>query len=228
LEEFEITCETRSPELKIENLVNILVATVWIQVSWKLVWKFVLMISRSSLNIGYLGKKLGHTAQIWIILVNTVVVTFLTHLSWNLVRMLVLVIVRMSLMGQVSDLGPSWPSCLFLGVLSSYLVTTTLGTRPFSRPHKHWPSSINDLDLQDQNSKFCLFLLLFAVTLLFLNGLSSNLNIIIFKDIPKQWPDRPSLINDLDLEGQIIKIFIYLAVTGCNIVFFFWMDCLQT
>jgi hypothetical protein len=41
--------------LKLENLVNSVVATDVIQISWKLVCKVVLMISRSSLNMGLLG-----------------------------------------------------------------------------------------------------------------------------------------------------------------------------
>jgi hypothetical protein len=45
-----LSWKTRSKELK-------LVATVFIQISWKMVWKFVLMISMSSLNMGHLGSK---------------------------------------------------------------------------------------------------------------------------------------------------------------------------
>jgi hypothetical protein len=98
--------KTRSQELKIEKkLVNTIVATVLIQISRKFVWKFVLMISRSSWIWVAWGQKLGHNAQIWKIIANT-------HLSYNFVRMLVWVIARMSLMGQVSDLGTYWPSYL--------------------------------------------------------------------------------------------------------------------
>jgi hypothetical protein len=45
--------KTRSQELK-EKLVNTLVAAVLIQIFWKFVRNVVLMISRSSLNMGHL------------------------------------------------------------------------------------------------------------------------------------------------------------------------------
>jgi hypothetical protein len=77
------------------------VATVVIQISWKLVWKFVLMISWARLNMWHCPNMKN--------LVNTPVVTIVTQLSSNLVRMLVLIIAWMSSMGQVSDLGPCWP-----------------------------------------------------------------------------------------------------------------------
>jgi hypothetical protein len=51
--------KARSQELKIEKkkLVNTLVATVFIQISCKLVRKFILIISMSSSNMGHLGSK---------------------------------------------------------------------------------------------------------------------------------------------------------------------------
>jgi hypothetical protein len=55
--------------------------------------------------------------------------------------------------------------------------------------------------------------LLVAIT--FLIAFSSNLNTSIFND-------RPLLINDLNLEGQIIEIFIF-GVTGYNFVINEWI-----
>jgi hypothetical protein len=72
--------------------------------------------------------------------------------------------------------GPSWPSCYVLGVLSACLTTTTLGTRPLSRPNYHWPSFINDMNFKVKCLNFACFFQIFAfvaIALLFLNGLSS-------------------------------------------------------
>ena len=62
---------------------------------------FVLMISRSSLKLGYLGQKLVHLAKSAENLVNTLVVTFFKQSSWILLNMFVLMISRSSLkLGQ--------------------------------------------------------------------------------------------------------------------------------
>jgi hypothetical protein len=90
--------------------VNILVVTVLIQISWKLVKKFVLMIFRSSSNMGFLGgsKTRSHSKKNGKTLLTLQWSHYVfTQLSPNLVRMLVLVIVWMSSKGQVSDLGSS-------------------------------------------------------------------------------------------------------------------------
>jgi hypothetical protein len=55
---------------------------------------------------------------------------------------------------------------------------------PLKELDRPWPSLINDLDFEGQIIEIYIFWLLLAVTLLFLNGLSSNLTIIIFKDSP--------------------------------------------
>jgi hypothetical protein len=49
--------KTRSQELKIEKVVNTLLAAILIQIFWKYVRKVVLMISKSSLNMGHLRSK---------------------------------------------------------------------------------------------------------------------------------------------------------------------------
>jgi hypothetical protein len=61
-----------------------------------LVRKVVLMISGSSLNVGHLGKKLGHTAKIKKNLVNTLVAAVFILIFWKFVKNVVLMISKSS------------------------------------------------------------------------------------------------------------------------------------
>jgi uncharacterized membrane protein YczE len=70
----------------LKNLVNTLVAAVFIQISWKLFKKFVLIMSRSRPNMGYLQSKTKSQELKKKNLLNTLVATVFIQISWKLVK----------------------------------------------------------------------------------------------------------------------------------------------
>jgi nicotinamide riboside kinase len=84
--------------------VNTLETTFQTQSSWNFVRMIVLMMSRSSSNLGHVGFKSRSLGQITKNLVNTLETTFLNQSSWNFVRMIVLMKSRSSLnLGHVGS-----------------------------------------------------------------------------------------------------------------------------
>jgi hypothetical protein len=84
------------------------VAAVLIQISWKLVRRVVLMISRSGLNMGHLRSKIRSQELKIKKFVNSLVAAVLIQIFWKFVRKVVLMISKSSLnMGHLGSKGRS-------------------------------------------------------------------------------------------------------------------------